>query len=486
MRQVPVYQSEIELGLAEAIGSHNSFSCLSIAKAAEIQDEKKYKQIKLPENTKASNTGQIDLFFIKDILVSCGWNANDDIFLPHEAWAARNTSTDKPFNIAHSATDIIGHITDQFVLNTRGEVIPDDTPIDKIPDSFDILNHTAIYRFYNNAEMEEKISKIITEITTSDKWKVSMEAIFTDYDYGIEDNGETIIIARNSKTAFLSQYLKAYGGKGIYKGKRIGRVLKNIVFCGKGLTDNPANPKSLIVGTQPFTVKADKNNSSVFDLGYINLNEGDVVMNENELKTKLAETETAVANSKVEVAKLASETKEKDGKISELQASLTKSNDNLTSVASKLTESEKNVADTKAALEAKTKELNELTEKYTKAQAELNAIAAEKVKNARIDSMVNELKMTKEAASDLYTSLASLDDTAFASYIEKSKKSLTAKVETPTPTPTPETVVASGTPEKPEATVVADNSGDKNSETASKIKNYIKASKGVSRKEGDK
>lgn len=479
MRQIPIYKAERELGLAELISSNNSLSYLSVAKAANISEGTKSTITSLPaiQNfAKSTNQNQIDLFYMNDIMVSCGWNDNYDVFLKEEMWVARNTPTDKPLNLEHSPREIIGHITDQFALNAKGELISDDTCVDDLPDSFDILNNTVIYRFHNDKEYKKKIDKIIEEITTSDKWKVSMEALFTDYDYAIEDGNDTVIIARSSKTAFLTQHLKAYKGTGTYQGKKLGRVLKNIVFCGKGLTDNPANPKSVINGTQPFTVKADKNNSTFFDLGYTNLNEGDIKMNEQEMKTKLAEAELTIANSKVEIEKLSNIVKEKAA----LEASLNKANENLTSVAAKVAELEKVNVDTKASLEAKNKEFAELNDKFVKADAELSKINAENMKNVRINTMVNDLKMVKESAVELYETLATLNDTQFASYVEKSKKLLTpANTETVTATK----VIEGATPEKVEAPVVPDTS--KVNETAGKIKNFIKASKGVA-KQGDK
>jgi hypothetical protein len=45
----------------------------------------------------------------------------------------------------------------------------------------------------------------------------------------------------------MTSHLKAYGGSGHYGGERVGRVLKNIIFSGKGLTKKPANPDSRIL-----------------------------------------------------------------------------------------------------------------------------------------------------------------------------------------------------------------------------------------------
>jgi hypothetical protein len=56
------------------------------------------------------------------------------------------------------------------------------------------------------------------------------------------------IIERNEKTAFLTKHLRAYGGKGEFEGSKLGRVLRRIVFSGKGLVSKPANPESVILG----------------------------------------------------------------------------------------------------------------------------------------------------------------------------------------------------------------------------------------------
>src|SRR5690606_32975140 len=41
-------------------------------------------------------------------------------------------------------------------------------------------------------------------------------------------------------------HLRAYGGNGVYEGYRLGRLLRNITFSGKGLVDVPANKRSHI------------------------------------------------------------------------------------------------------------------------------------------------------------------------------------------------------------------------------------------------
>ena len=44
----------------------------------------------------------------------------------------------------------------------------------------------------------------------------------------------------------MSKHLRAYGGTGRYEDHKVGRLLKNITFSGKGFVERPANPDSII------------------------------------------------------------------------------------------------------------------------------------------------------------------------------------------------------------------------------------------------
>ena len=71
----------------------------------------------------AENKDQIDLHYLESVLVSTGWNKNDDVFTVGATWEARNTPEDKQFNFMHDENDIIGHITGSYVLNKDGKKI---------------------------------------------------------------------------------------------------------------------------------------------------------------------------------------------------------------------------------------------------------------------------------------------------------------------------------------------------------------------------
>ena len=69
-----------------------------------------------------------------------------------------------------------------------------------------------------------------------------MECYFKAFDYGLIDKttGNYKVLARNDDTSYLTRHLRAYGGTGEHDNYKIGRVLRNITFSGKGFVDKPA------------------------------------------------------------------------------------------------------------------------------------------------------------------------------------------------------------------------------------------------------
>src|SRR5690606_1283431 len=137
---------------------------------------------------------------------------------------------------------------------------------------------------------------------------VSVECLFTDFDYAVIDassnEDQYKIVERNQETAFLTKYMRAYGGEGVYQDKRIGRIPKNFIFSGQAITQNPANPESVIFNAGESFSFAQANivkefptkNTKIIDMGYKNvssnnkgfLDMGDELKQENDnLKAKL-------------------------------------------------------------------------------------------------------------------------------------------------------------------------------------------------------
>ena len=88
---------------------------------------------------------QIDLYYLESVLVSTGWNKNDDVFQPGITWAARTTPEDKQFNFMHDENDIIGHITGNFVLDSNGQKVHEIVGTKNLPEQFDIITSAVLY-----------------------------------------------------------------------------------------------------------------------------------------------------------------------------------------------------------------------------------------------------------------------------------------------------------------------------------------------------
>lgn len=228
-----IFKEEIGLGLENNV---ISYAC----------DVRKSTIVNSSNHIKASHNDMM-LYPLESLLCSPGMNLNDDYFSISELWNARFTPEDTPFNLLHQQHQIIGHITSNYIMDRDNNIIPDEIPIDAIPPLFDIWTTAVIYKRWTDAEYEDMINQIIAEIETGDKWHVSMECRFDGFNYAVMKDHEVCqIIPRTPETAFLTKYLRAYQGNGLYDGNRIGRAFKGITFCGKGLVTNPANPTSVI------------------------------------------------------------------------------------------------------------------------------------------------------------------------------------------------------------------------------------------------
>jgi chemotaxis protein histidine kinase CheA len=237
-----IYEYEVKAGLKEALEKDTS-----VAFTCDINLEPKFQYDVEKALAKLSgNPNQSDLFYIESILVSTNWNGNDDVFSKAEVWPARSTAIDKQFNYMHNEKDIIGHMTSAHIIGSDGNEVDMSLSLEQAPDFFDIVVGSVIYKKWSDPELQSRMNQIIADIQAGKKF-VSMEAHFKDFDYAaIAEDNSMLVISRNEKTSFMTKHLRAYGGNGSYEGYRVGRLLKNITFSGKGLVDNPANKRSHI------------------------------------------------------------------------------------------------------------------------------------------------------------------------------------------------------------------------------------------------
>lgn len=381
MNEIAIYKSEIEDGLKDKITSSLTVSSCSELEVVQPFSTSDFKTV-------AENKGQVDLYYLKSILVSTGWNKNDDVFDRAEVWTARKTPEDKPFNYEHDQSQIIGHITACKAIGSDGNDISDVVSVDELPSKFHITTSAVLYKFWEDQSKQEMMNRIIEEIAQG-KWFVSMEALFTAFDYAVIDGNASKVIARNEDTAFLTKHLRIYGGTGIYNNMRVGRLLKNITFSGKGLVRKPANPESVIFKeTEAF-----KSNS-----GYL-LGETTV---SKEIE-KMTENENQLADMQKQLEVLNTSLAEANKKIEDSHAEAGMWQKEKEDMANKMAEANKMIEELKAS--------------YDSALSELNSMKKEKKTNDRLSMVMEKMGMPKEEAITVVNSLETLADEAFANVV---------------------------------------------------------------------
>lgn len=419
---IPVYSAEKKDGLLENIRASASIAYDTILKPEDQFDLKKIqKQIASfdhPEFALKLDEQNWDLFPVNSLLVSCGWNNNDDVFDPAETWAARHSPVHKQFNFMHDETDIIGHMFASIPIDKDQNIIPEN--IDVLPEEFDIVVASVLYRQWEDTALQTRMDDIIEGIA-NDKWFVSMECLFRNFDYAmITQDNEFQVVSRNHSTAFLTKHLRIYGGSGEFEGNKIGRFLRNFTFSGKGLVDNPANPKSIIFNSKnPIRLKGSILTSTIANMETTNMSDNNQVLdqirkdldneraNSKDLKARLDE-----ASSKAQEEAKARFQKEIDG--------LKDENHSLTESVGKKDDEIKEHA---KAIEATDKVKSDLEDKISKSDEAIDQLKTEKLKADRIALML-EAGTDSDSAKALVEKWIGVNDEQFADVVALTKSAL--------------------------------------------------------------
>ena len=396
-----IYAKEIVDGLQEILDETGAISYASVACAyVPSEDQAERAKLMAAKSQGKSNLNQVDLYYLNSVLVSTGWNKNDDVFDITETWAARNTPEDKQFNFMHDESDIIGHITANVVTDFEGNIISNEQ--DTVPESFNIVTSAVLYNSWSDQELQERMEKLIAEIEDG-KWFVSMECLFNNFDYAVvSPEGGNQIIQRDEASAFLTKHLRAYGGSGEYEGYKVGRMLRNISFSGKGLVNNPANPRSVILPntTDPFQ------NSKATLISETNIKE--TSMSDDSLRTQVDDlkAELAAAREAAESAKkeiLAKQEEEVKIQVEAFEATISEKDEAAASLEAQL-------AETSEKYEALEAELTQKQEELTEAMAKIEAHEAEIKLAARKTALV---EAGAEDADEIIEKFANADDDMF-------------------------------------------------------------------------
>lgn len=418
-----IFSQEIDDGLEPSLTSSASISYANLAGPCS-RTEKSSLENKIKSIASYSDE---DLYYSQSILVTSSWNKNDDIFDKYEIWAAKRTPEHKPTNLEHNEGIIVGHIISNWPITDSGEIIQEDVKPEDLPDKYHILTGSVIYRGFTIPELKERADKLIAEIDSGKKY-VSMECFFKGFDYGIlnKGTGNYKILARNNETAYLTKYLRAYGGVGEHEDYKIGRVLRNITFSGKGYVDRPANEDSIIFSYSLVPEKQieplEEKNKEIAQLGVsisqFNNNSETNIMPKAELNevVKEVEADAKAATQVVEETVVTQPVAEADTTSAEILALKTE-NEKLAADIASLNEKIAVIEVLKEEAAKKDKMVKDAEEQKQKMKAELDA-ALEAVANyheKEKDAMKKD-KMFKRKASLVDRGV---DDETAASVVEK-------------------------------------------------------------------
>jgi hypothetical protein len=420
---MPVYADEIKSGLAATIQNKNSIAYVSSILHIPQELSNQLVTAKFIADTQQAlgNDITFDLYPVYTILVSTGWNRNDDIFDRAETWTARSTPEDKPFNLGHQPRNIIGHITANTIVDENLSIVDDSLAFEDVPEKFHILTSAVIYRHISSRDktLEAEAAELIQGIENGE-WFVSMECLFNNFDYGISySDGNQQVIARNESTAFLTKHLRIYKGCGEYNGGKLGRVLRNITFSGKGLVENPANPDSIIINdTKKFVgVVADnwaehKLITESHEMGEVDMADEKYV-SQLEEQTKALQAQLTEANQRIAElgdVKVKSALAEKDTQIAKLS-------DELKDTQDKIAALEAAKQDLEQARDAVQAERTEFETKLTEANEKLAEIAKKSRSVARVSILVDK-NVDKTEAEQIVAEFDELNDEKFARLVD--------------------------------------------------------------------
>lgn len=391
-----IYKQEIKDNVAELVQSSASLAyCMPASLSSDTLSSPTSQNVIDKIKAESANPKQIDLYYITSVLVSTGWNKNDDVFDASSTWAARNTPEDKQFNFMHDENDIIGHITGSYVLSKDGKSVSDESPM---PEDFDIITQAVLYNSWTNSENRERMDKIIAEIEEG-KWYVSMECLFAGFDYALSnESGSKKVLARDEESSFLTKHLRVYGGTGEYQGYKVGRALKNISFSGKGLVSKPANPRSVILKSVAFTVDND-----------FNLDIGDLKMSDNLLEKQLADVSADLASAKAENEAIKAKIEEAKDKefasklqafeatVEEKDASIAELEESIKSTQARVAELEDALAKSQEDLTVAMKDMDEMKKKEKMEKRKAGLVDAGLTEEEVLESLANFETLEDEA-----------------------------------------------------------------------------------------
>lgn len=188
-----------------------------------------------------------DLLYFSGIFVSSGENLNNAYFMPSEIVKAASSIDHKALDIEHKEDQIVGHIYDSKFVDKAGNILDVDE-LSKM--NKDELDKTEMDVYIAGILYKSRFTELAKEVA-EDKWMLSMETYFQDYDIKI---GNVIMSRKEAEALGIESSIVGKVAKLLKEGKEVAeggvtRVLRDLLFSGCGLVKHPANPRSVILET---------------------------------------------------------------------------------------------------------------------------------------------------------------------------------------------------------------------------------------------
>tara|TARA_R100001129_G_scaffold94044_2_gene63983 strand:- start:2143 stop:3714 length:1572 start_codon:yes stop_codon:yes gene_type:complete len=430
MNDIIIYNAEKEAGLEKKIRANASIAYASPLFASDESKPFVHDLCKANVAEFLSKAGRqdSDVYHTYSVLVTSSWNRNDDVFGNEEIWAARKTPEYKPANLEHDEKKIIGSIISSWPVDNEFNLISEETSGDDLPDPLHILVSSVIYRQWQDPEYKSRAEELISKIEQGNMF-VSMECIFRGFDYAVRSpDGENHVVARNEETSFLTRHLRSYGGTGQYQDHKVGRMLRNITFSGKGFVERPANPDSVIfdkdqifdfAGASASKNLFSKNNGvSVRIEQDIISNAGseeEILMSSDFLNEQVKELKEALATSQAEVKELTE--KVSKANVEKLEAETAELNQTVESLSEAVVKAEEKATEDAEKVEALEATIAELTEAKEAAETAIAEMKEKEKRNARAASLI-EAGIAEDQVEAKLDTFASLSDEQFEEVVQ--------------------------------------------------------------------
>lgn len=352
-----------------------------------------------------------DLFFTKSILVTSTLNKNDDFFPVDQTWASRKTPVDKPMNIEHDHKKVVGHITSSWGIDRDNNILDDSLTAEELPSLIHLCISSVVYKKWQDDEIQDEVDDLIANIRGGDVY-VSMEALFSSFNFLLTKGDEVKSIERNPDTAFLSKHLRAYGGTGEYDGYKVARIILNPIFSACGYVKRPANPDSIIFSNSNTIFANLIKNEKLFLRSGVTPFKEEIIMSDNILEKQVAEL-------KDQIKQLTLANKElSDGlataSVEKYEVELASLRDQVAAAQKTLADAEAKVQSVETAKSALAEELKGLNDKYVAVAAELDEVRKGAVLASRTSKLI-EIGLSKEDAENKAKNLVALSDEQFDS-----------------------------------------------------------------------